>query len=999
MIFRRFTDLCMSEALLLSQHLKFLREHLIALPASYRSFDSNRAAILYFTLSTLDVLGKLDEEIDAELRKNIIEWIYRLQLKSDSGKNFRKITWHLSFFCPEIMGFCAPPTPNFGFLDTGCSVLGGIKVNPNIENQGPSCSSKDFYISQHNLAHHWQRPYMVPHTVGFPQLLTRTLSYVRDCMAMRHAGHWPFETHSNLLKNRNLLEVFENPADGSVILWSVNELSTRKRLLEFRLHRVKDEGFDEWKILTDEDDEDQERAEITEVNRSFSSDDETSNEQQIYNPKYYRTLNVNTALLELRSWRPTGQRCRILARSEKELYLCDPENNTVLTLFQTPVHSLSFIPYMNDEIIFLDGGGLIWYGEVGENFIRVKCNYDLVSVVGSDHPRLVYAADKDNVRLVDLRVGSSDGDVLYSVPEYDDTSRNSYHFQYEDAFEKEAIHQLYSLPDTPQMVLICTSKKFVIVDERMRGSPCLEMAHSIYHGGHHITSAPPIRDIDRNGTIYPFYILQHTIYPDVQTFSLYRHSDSMTWSSLASIKRLQEPRDAAAFYREQPKYDVRIPRLAEKLLFGNGPTRAISFLNIDVNSVNQKLFLFRMMDDGSLWYEQSSIQNDQDLMEKMLWRGASKVRDVIASNTSGIKRSDNLWYRRSQKKSRIFDVEFDLDASGSLSFDINVEALQPLDTHPENNYPDPEIVRDVVDEQLFSKIVLQGYPKEAYGFRGSLGFSKPSWYKAEIHGGGDADPAKSDISTTANCFLYDSAHISQTYVALCSLLILGDDLSRVDRKAILEGVCCDQLSDGSFRGQRETESDMRFVYCAIAICYILNDFSTINMKSVLKFIQRCINFDGGIGQAPHLESHGGSTFCAIAALEMAGHLWDESVLTHKQIEKLVKWALWKQDEGFHGRANKPDDSCYAFWIGGTLKILDAYMFVDIERLRSFIYSTQDRILGGFGKFSDVVPDALHTCYSISALSLLHEPNLRIIYPPLNITRRAVEHLTNINMNQ
>lgn len=49
---------------------------------------------------------------------------------------------------------------------------------------------------------------------------------------------------------------------------------------------------------------------------------------------------------------------------------------------------------------------------------------------------------------------------------------------------------------------------------------------------------------------------------------------------------------------------------------------------------------------------------------------------------------------------------------------------------------------------------------------------------------------------------------------------------------------------------------MRFVYCAIAICHILNDFSTIDMKSVLKFIQRCVNFDGGIGQAPFLESHG-----------------------------------------------------------------------------------------------------------------------------------------------
>lgn len=182
--------------------------------------------------------------------------------------------------------------------------------------------------------------------------------------------------------------------------------------------------------------------------------------------------------------------------------------------------------------------------------------------------------------------------------------------------------------------------RFVLVDERMRGLPCLEMAHSIYHGGHHVTSAPPIRDTEQNGTIYPVYILQHTVCPDVQTFSLYRHSDSTMWSSLASIKRLQEPRGAAAFYREQPKYNIRIPRLAERLLFGNGPTRAISFLNTDIDSVNQKSFLFRMMDDGSLWYEQISIQNDQNLIEKMLWRGASKVRDIIDSNTSEMRRLD-----------------------------------------------------------------------------------------------------------------------------------------------------------------------------------------------------------------------------------------------------------------------------------------------------------------------------------------------------------------------
>jgi geranylgeranyl transferase type-1 subunit beta len=53
-----------------------------------------------------------------------------------------------------------------------------------------------------------------------------------------------------------------------------------------------------------------------------------------------------------------------------------------------------------------------------------------------------------------------------------------------------------------------------------------------------------------------------------------------------------------------------------------------------------------------------------------------------------------------------------------------------------------------------------------------------------------------------------------------------------------------------------------------------------------------------------------------------GRLWDESVLDKKQIELLKKWAVMKQQRGFHGRTNKPDDSCYAFWIGATLTVIN-----------------------------------------------------------------------------
>jgi geranylgeranyl transferase type-1 subunit beta len=69
-------------------------------------------------------------------------------------------------------------------------------------------------------------------------------------------------------------------------------------------------------------------------------------------------------------------------------------------------------------------------------------------------------------------------------------------------------------------------------------------------------------------------------------------------------------------------------------------------------------------------------------------------------------------------------------------------------------------------------------PPESYGFRGS--------FLSQM------DPeTKVDVISE-----YESAHIAQTYSALCCLLILGDDLERVDREAILSAVGACQHEDG-----------------------------------------------------------------------------------------------------------------------------------------------------------------------------------------------------------
>ena len=49
---------------------------------------------------------------------------------------------------------------------------------------------------------------------------------------------------------------------------------------------------------------------------------------------------------------------------------------------------------------------------------------------------------------------------------------------------------------------------------------------------------------------------------------------------------------------------------------------------------------------------------------------------------------------------------------------------------------------------------------------------------------------------------------------------------------------------------------MKFVYVAVSLCAILNDFSLINKEAVVEYIMKCQTYEGGFGQAPNLEAHG-----------------------------------------------------------------------------------------------------------------------------------------------
>lgn len=240
-----------------------------------------------------------------------------------------------------------------------------------------------------------------------------------------------------------------------------------------------------------------------------------------------------------------------------------------------------------------------------------------------------------------------------------------------------------------------------------------------------------------------------------------------------------------------------------------------------------------------------------------------------------------------------------------------------------------------------------------------------------------------DTSAAKTSYPHDEASLAMTYCALLVLLVLGDELDRVNTQAIVDTMRGLQREDGSMLNcHTGGESDLRFVYCACVVSHLLGDWSGMDKEKAVAFVRSCMGYEGAFGQRPGLESHGGTTFCALASLELLGGV--DNLLSEDERAALGQWLLLRQKGGFQGRVNKAQDSCYTFWIGGGLKILGMYDAVDKGALEAFVLSCQSELQGGFGRTPEEYADPLHSYFSICGLSLLGMHGLKPIHPVLSI---------------
>lgn len=254
---------------------------------------------------------------------------------------------------------------------------------------------------------------------------------------------------------------------------------------------------------------------------------------------------------------------------------------------------------------------------------------------------------------------------------------------------------------------------------------------------------------------------------------------------------------------------------------------------------------------------------------------------------------------------------------------------------------------------------------------------------------------------------YDPAHLPSTYFALCLLSMLRDTLmpTRIDRFAVMLYLRKCQLPDGLFTStidqndQPFGEKDLRICLIASAIRKMLQvDCLPLELRSkydidvdaLATHVRSCLRYNGAFGGDLAEEAHAGHTFCALATLRLLDNINDETI--DCEFVNTILWLVNRQfwvDEynkenfiqnenlsfedlgGFNGRENKASDTCYAFWVIGSLKLLKREYLVHKEALEMYLLQgTQNLLVGGFGKAVGEMPDPLHSTLGLAALNLV-----------------------------
>lgn len=247
--------------------------------------------------------------------------------------------------------------------------------------------------------------------------------------------------------------------------------------------------------------------------------------------------------------------------------------------------------------------------------------------------------------------------------------------------------------------------------------------------------------------------------------------------------------------------------------------------------------------------------------------------------------------------------------------------------------------------------------------------------------------------------------------------IEGDEFNRMYYLSILEqqeqqeahhttcsqDAICQQLGV-FYPSTLRDEYDVRFTFCVMALCELLDlweEFADkFDFSRLFQYLTSCQTYEGGFGLNDcGQEAHGGATHTALMSYYLAlkcfvamqqkklvqmqnetdstkrialQHQLQKDVnIVQFDVPRIVKFLLFRQgDNGWSGRTNKAQDSCYSYWLGSLLPLFSIDHLSAPTSNAAFLHECQSMTNGGFAKEPEAVAEILHTFYGLAGLSLM-----------------------------
>lgn len=180
------------------------------------------------------------------------------------------------------------------------------------------------------------------------------------------------------------------------------------------------------------------------------------------------------------------------------------------------------------------------------------------------------------------------------------------------------------------------------------------------------------------------------------------------------------------------------------------------------------------------------------------------------------------------------------------------------------------------------------------------------------------------------------------------------------------------IEDQLIRPQQTFVPDLRSLSCSM----ILSKIFDLDVNINIDFVLSCQTFEGGFGRMIGSEAQAGFTYCAVICLGLSDSLFKCDTLN------LVNWLTSRVKE-LNGKKGKKPDSCYSYWLGATLRILQFKNIVKIEFYEMIEEQLKESLMkyecsnGGFNGKTYYESDIQHLCYALFFLSFTNEFNVQI----------------------